>query len=83
MVFFAARFNDLFTDGLRVLKLESMGYRTSVVEYISPLDTPKNLLILAHKIADGNADAAREYNGLLSSLGIYPAIERECMPDEA
>ena len=33
---FAARFNDLFTDGLRVLKLESMGYRTSVVEYISP-----------------------------------------------
>ena len=80
---FAARFNDLFTDGLRVLKLESMGYRISVVEYISPLDTPKNLLILAHKIADGNADAAREYNGLLSSLGIYPAIERECMPDEA
>lgn len=76
---FAARFNDLFTDGLRVLKLESMGYRTSVVEYISPLDTPKNLLILAHKTSDGNPDAAREYDGLLSRLGIYPAIERECM----
>lgn len=78
---FAARFNDLFTDGLRVLKLESLGYRTSVVEYISPLDTPKNLLILAHKASDGNPDAAREYHGLLGRLGIYPAIERECALD--
>lgn len=75
---FAARFNDLFTDGLRVLKLESVGYRTSVVEYISPLDTPKNLLILARKISDGNPGAQREYDGLLNRLGIYPAIEREC-----
>ncbi len=79
---FAARFNDLFTDGLRVLKLESVGYKTSVVEYISPLDTPKNLLILARRISDGNPDAKREYDGLLRSLRIYPAIERECMLDE-
>lgn len=79
---FAARFNDLFTDGLRVLKLESVGYRTSVVEYISPLDTPKNLLILARRVSEGNPDARREYDGLLSRLGIYPAIERECGLDD-
>ena len=53
-----------------------------MVEYISPLDTPKNLLILARKVSDGNPDAQREYDGLLSRLGIYPAIERECMLDE-
>ena len=75
---FAARFNDLFTDALRTLKLESEGYRTSVVEYISPLDTPKNLLILARKVSDGNPEARREYETLVHSLHLNPAIEREC-----
>ena len=75
---YAARFNDLFTDGLRTLKLESLGYKTRVVEYISPLDSPKNLLILARKTSQGNLIAAREYNRLLEELKIDPAIEREC-----
>ena len=79
---FAARFNDLLTDGLRVMKLESLGYSTRVVEYISPLDTPKNLLILARKTSRGNLIAQREYDRLLGELGIDPAIERECsLPD--
>ncbi|MBE6935904.1 MAG: SAM-dependent methyltransferase [Ruminococcaceae bacterium] len=78
---FAARFNDLFTDGLRMLKLESMGYKTSVVEYISPLDTPKNLLITARKVADSNPEAKREYDELCRTLRIFPAIERECLPE--
>jgi len=76
---FAARFNDLFTDGLHTLKLESLGYKTRVVEYISPLDTPKNLLILARKTAPINLVAQREYDKLLRDLRIFPAIERECM----
>ena len=42
---FQARFNDVLTDSMRALKLEAEGYKVSVVEYISPLDTPKNLLI--------------------------------------
>lgn len=42
---FKARFNDVLTDSMRALKLEAEGYKVSVVEYISPLDTPKNLLI--------------------------------------
>ena len=44
---FRARFNDVLTDSMRALKLEAEGYKVSVVEYISPLDTPKNLLIRA------------------------------------
>ena len=44
---FKARFNDVLTDSMRALKLEAEGYKVSVVEYISPLDTPKNLLIRA------------------------------------
>lgn len=76
---YAARFNDLLTDGLRTLKLESLGYKTRVVEYISPLDSPKNLLILAQKSTQGNLIAQREYDKLLSTLKIFPAIERECM----
>lgn len=75
---YAARFNDLFTDGLRTMKLESLGYKTSVVEYISPLDSPKNLLILARKVSDGNAAAAAAYYELIKKLRIHPAIEREC-----
>ena len=37
---FKARFNDVLTDSMRALKLEAEGYKVSVVEYISPLDTP-------------------------------------------
>lgn len=38
---FKARFNDVLTDSMRALKLEAEGYKVSVVEYISPLDTPE------------------------------------------
>lgn len=44
-----ARLSDLLTDGMRALKLEALGYNTKIIEYISPIDTPKNLLILAQK----------------------------------
>ncbi len=71
---FAARFNDLFTDGLRVLKLESVGYRTSVVDIFLRLTRRKSADPGAPGI-EGNPDARREYDGLLSRLGIDPAIE--------
>lgn len=38
---------DVFTDGLRAAALESYGYRVSVVEYVSPLDTPRNIMLRA------------------------------------
>lgn len=72
---FRARMNDVLTDGLRVAKLESEGYEVSVVEYCSPLDTPKNLLIRAVKKGKGTDKARSDYYGLLRTLGVTPAIE--------
>ena len=72
---FRARFNDLLTDSLRVLKLEACGYKVSCVEYCSPLDTPKNLLIKAQKTADYNKEAEEEYRETLKKFQVFPAIE--------
>ena len=72
---FRARLNYILTDGLRCLKLEACGYKVSCVEYCSPLDTPKNLLIKAKKVSDGDLKAEAEYRRLLSELGVRPSIE--------
>ncbi|TDT60917.1 class I SAM-dependent methyltransferase [Fonticella tunisiensis] len=71
-----ARFADLLTDGIRSLLLETQGYRVSVVEYISPLETPKNILIRAVKVADKNHKAIEEYKRLKETLNINPYLER-------
>ena len=57
---FKARFNDVLTDSMRALRLEAAGYKVSVVEYISPLDTPKNLLIRAVRTGQDNPRARQE-----------------------
>ncbi len=44
---FHNRLADIFTDGLRAAALEAHNYRVSVVEYVSPLETPKNILLRA------------------------------------
>lgn len=41
------RFCALATDGIRAKMLESMGYRTQILEFIDMEHTPKNLLIRA------------------------------------
>lgn len=40
---------DALTDGLRLLKLESEGYRVDALELIDPEDTPKNIMLRAIK----------------------------------
>ncbi len=72
---FHSRMNDILTDGLRCLKLEACGYQVSCVEYCSPLDTPKNLLIRAEKTADKNEAAEAEYRRLLREWHVRPSIE--------
>ena len=74
-----ARLNDVLTDGLRTLKLESVGYDVSVTEYVSPVDTPKNLLITATKTAQENPKAEKEYRDMCAVMGVFPAIERYTM----
>lgn len=73
---FKARFADLITDGMRTLMLEARGYETSVVEYISPLDTPKNLMIRAVKKKEKNEKALNEYEELKAKFSIEPTLEK-------
>lgn len=69
-----SRMADVITDGMRATMLEAHGYDVSVVEYISPLETPKNLMIRAMKVRDYNDKAMEEYHNLMSSLNVYPAL---------
>ena len=39
----------MLTDVYRVKMLEDKGYQVTATEFVSPLETPKNLLILAEK----------------------------------
>jgi SAM-dependent methyltransferase len=71
-----ARLADVLTDGIRALLLESLGYRVSVAEYISPLETPKNLMIKAEKVQDDNKRALEEYKRLKELLNISPTLEK-------
>ena len=40
---------DALTDALRLMKLESEGYRVDALELIDPEDTPKNIILRAIK----------------------------------
>ncbi|WP_026478740.1 class I SAM-dependent methyltransferase [Alkaliphilus transvaalensis] len=71
-----ARMADVLTDGLRALLLEAKGYKVSVVEYISPLETPKNLLLRAEKVSYGNKQAMEQYQELKKVLKVNPTFEK-------
>ena len=77
---FRARLNDLITDGLRTLKLEAEGYDVRCVEFCSPLDTPKNLLITARKVSGKNEEAQLLYDDLLRKWSVRPSVEYYSMP---
>lgn len=79
---FKARFNDVLTDSMRALKLEAEGYKVSVVEYISPLDTPKNPLIRAVRTGQENARARQEYDAVRRVVGTTSELDRRCMEME-
>lgn len=75
---YRARFNDVITDSLRTLRLEAAGYRVSAAEYISPLDTPKNLLIRAVRTGQENPRARVEYEAVRQLLGTFSELDRQC-----
>lgn len=72
---FRARLNDLLTDSLRSLFIESYGYEVSALEYISPLDTPKNLMIRAVKTSPENIEAKKEYQDMKKFFNVSPTME--------
>lgn len=69
-----ARLADTLTDGLRGLMLEEHGYEVSIVEYISPLETPKNLMIRAYRTGTPNEASRENADQLIRALSIYPAF---------
>ncbi|MDV3426822.1 MAG: SAM-dependent methyltransferase [Bacillota bacterium] len=69
-----SRIADALTDGMRALYLESLGYETSVIEYISPLETPKNIMIRAIKSGEENDELMQEYYKLMAALNVTPAL---------
>ncbi|MCX7920444.1 MAG: SAM-dependent methyltransferase [Clostridia bacterium] len=71
-----ARMADVLTDGMRALLLEALGYKTSIVEYISPLETPKNLMLRAEKVQGSNRKALEEYRNLKELLKVRPTLEK-------
>lgn len=69
-----ARLADTLTDGLRAAYLESVGYGVSMIEYISPLETPKNIMIRA--VYTGRQKSRQDYENLKKMLNVKPEIER-------
>ena len=72
---FKARQADLLTDSIRCLLLEASGYSVTAQEYISPVETPKNLLIKAFKDGKNSKKATEEYYKLKEMFGITPKLE--------
>lgn len=76
------RLADILTDSFRALALRIMGYRTRVIEFVSPEYTSKNLLIRAEKgLRAADLRFVREYRELKEFWKVTPAIERLLGPD--
>lgn len=71
-----ARISDALTDGLRSMLLEALGYKVSIVEYISPLETPKNLMIRAERNGTASSKALDDYKKLVEILNVSPTLEK-------
>jgi len=70
------RLGDVLTDALRTSFIASRGYRTDVVQFVSPEHTAKNLMIRAWQ--DATVDGAqhrREYEELRDEWQVEPYLE--------
>jgi SAM-dependent methyltransferase len=67
---FKARMADVLTDGMRAILLEAYGYKVSTVEYVSPVETPKNLMILAVLNKKFDPKLMNKYDSLSSVFGV-------------
>ena len=68
---------DLVTDAFRALALRIMGYRTDVIEFISPEHTARNLMIRAVRGAPvGDKALVKEYLDMCRFWGVMPYIAK-------
>jgi hypothetical protein len=63
---YVERISEMVTDGLRAQLMELSGYRTNLFEFISDAHTPKNVMIVATKLA--NALKEKEQAALRASI---------------
>ncbi len=67
---------DALTDSMRLVYLESHGYKVDACELVDPKDTPKNVILRAKKKHDFNAESieaqrkAEEYKEIRAFLGL-------------
>jgi hypothetical protein len=74
---YKARLADLLTDALRTLILEAAGYKVRVTGYVSPIYTPKNIMIQAEKVQGRNKMAMEQYMELKAMFGdVFLELER-------
>ncbi len=70
------RLSDILTDTFRAQILRIMGYKTDVVEFISPEHTDKNLMIRAVRRTQKNKTGyLQEYLDLKAYWGVTPYLE--------
>ena len=68
---------DLVTDAFRALVLRIMGYRTDVVEFVSPEHTARNLMIRAvGGLPVSDPAFVREYEAMKRFWNVTPYLER-------
>ncbi len=75
------RLSALYTDGLRAELLESVGYRTQILEFVDMEHTPKNILI--RSVFDGKKkDNKKEIQDILDFFEITPTLYRLLRDEE-
>lgn len=73
---FLERQAEMITDSLRSLILEYYGYQTKVVDFISDLHTPKNVLIIAQKKKDFKPMPKEKFEQQLQEIKTFWGIEQ-------
>ena len=71
------RIAALMTDALRANLLESVGYKTQLLEFIDIAHSPKNILIRASKAnisKDKKAKSLKEVNNLINEFDFNPTL---------
>lgn len=73
---FFERQAEMITDSIRTMILEYFGYQTKVVDFISDLHTPKNVLIIAQKKKNHSLVAKDDFLQELNKIKSYWGIDR-------
>jgi hypothetical protein len=79
---YAERLSEMVTDSLRVALLEAEGYRCKLFEFIADAHTPKNVMIVAEKLAQSRpASQHAELMAAIATLKETFGIDRHALED--